>query len=490
MRDRLLSSAAVGSFVGSVDPARGPAWQGAALTVDDLHVAFTGRLDNAADLRAALHAAGNPCAPARAPADEGDAQIVARGYQVWGDEAVDRLRGAYAFALWDQQRRRLLAARDPLGRAQLVYAARPRRGAPPGFVVSSSLRALRGWVSGAVDPVGLAQYLALGFVPAPATILADVRQLAPGARLVLDLAGDPQAPPRLIPAPPPPPPVDGAVSADALADAIATLLPRAVERQLAGAAGPDGRVALWLSGGAWSTALAPVLAGLLGGGARVRALTMVLTGASDDEAQAARAAALRLGIAHEAWTVDPDALDGGALAAALDEPVADPRAWRLAELTRETRLRAGEAQGRPVVLSGHGAAALFTDAATTDLAAVEAAFAVLRPEGREAARAAGPPAPALAPWDAPLAALRAAAGARSIEVRTPYLDDELVTLAGLVGDRPPAAAPAPPGRAPKVSPGPLPPGLAALLDAPARRLHDPALGPALAALARWLTAAP
>ncbi|MGH7935041.1 MAG: asparagine synthase-related protein [Candidatus Binataceae bacterium] len=80
-----------------------------------LRLTFDGRVDNRADLHAALTAKG---AQIR---DDTDAELVLRACQVWGEEAPLRIIGDFAFAIWDGSARRLFCARDPIGAKTFYY---------------------------------------------------------------------------------------------------------------------------------------------------------------------------------------------------------------------------------------------------------------------------------------------------------------------------------------------------------------------------------
>src|SRR5438552_2414188 len=82
---------------------------------DSCHLILNGEIYNHLDLRRELEALGHR------PATHSDAEVVLHGYEEWGDAVVPRLRGMFAFALWDDRRRRLLLARDRLGKKPLVY---------------------------------------------------------------------------------------------------------------------------------------------------------------------------------------------------------------------------------------------------------------------------------------------------------------------------------------------------------------------------------
>ncbi len=82
---------------------------------DSLCLTFDGRVDNREELAAAFKSAGIELK------GDGDAELVLRAYQLWGDESPRRILGDFAYALWDGRNRRLLCARDPMGVKPLYY---------------------------------------------------------------------------------------------------------------------------------------------------------------------------------------------------------------------------------------------------------------------------------------------------------------------------------------------------------------------------------
>jgi asparagine synthase (glutamine-hydrolysing) len=106
-----------------------------------------------------------------------DTEVLLRAYGVWGLESLHRLRGMFAFALWDARARRLILARDPMGVKPLYYAQ--TSGA---LLCASEVRALlrSGPVPRRLSHQGLRSYLALGAVQEPLTIVDGVRCLPAG----------------------------------------------------------------------------------------------------------------------------------------------------------------------------------------------------------------------------------------------------------------------------------------------------------------------
>jgi asparagine synthase (glutamine-hydrolysing) len=110
-----------------------------------------------------------------------DTEVIVHLYEEYGLDAVQRLRGMFAFALWDGERQRLLLARDRLGKKPLYYAQLPDR-----LLFASEIKAILQdvEVSTAVDLQALDAYLAFQFIPHPLTIYQAIRKLPPAHYLL------------------------------------------------------------------------------------------------------------------------------------------------------------------------------------------------------------------------------------------------------------------------------------------------------------------
>jgi asparagine synthase (glutamine-hydrolysing) len=140
-------------------------------------VVFNGEIYNFADIRVELETHGHRFRT------HTDTEVIVHAYEQWGERAVDRFRGMFAFALWDEPRRRLLLVRDRLGVKPLHYAV-----TPGGITFGSEIKSLledpdvpRGW-----SPEALDAYLTLQYVPAPQTIYKAIWKLPPGHLLVAE----------------------------------------------------------------------------------------------------------------------------------------------------------------------------------------------------------------------------------------------------------------------------------------------------------------
>jgi asparagine synthase (glutamine-hydrolysing) len=142
-------------------------------------IAADARIDGRGDLVRALRAAG-----IRAAEDASAAALIHHALDAWGDGAVERLLGDFAFAAWDGERRRLVCARDPFGIKPLYYARTPRA-----LVFASSIDAVRIHpdIRDTLDEGWIADFLVFGDPQSTeTTVYADVRLLPPGHLLIAE----------------------------------------------------------------------------------------------------------------------------------------------------------------------------------------------------------------------------------------------------------------------------------------------------------------
>ena len=138
-------------------------------------IVFNGEIYNYLELRAELAAAGATFAT------EGDTEAIVAGYHLWGEDVVDRLRGMFAFVIWDTQTQTVFGARDPFGIKPLFTT----RLADGGIVFCSEKKALLELLGGSkaaggVDAASLQHYLTLQYVPEPATLHRGIRRIESG----------------------------------------------------------------------------------------------------------------------------------------------------------------------------------------------------------------------------------------------------------------------------------------------------------------------
>ncbi|MDQ6675432.1 MAG: asparagine synthase (glutamine-hydrolyzing) [Chloroflexota bacterium] len=117
---------------------------------------------------------------------QSDTEVLLESYATWGRACVERLRGMFAFGVWDAERQELFLSRDRLGIKPLYYYS--ENGV---FVFASEVRALLAsrLVPRRLDPVALDDYLAYQSLPAPRTLIQGVSALLPGAWIVVDRHG-------------------------------------------------------------------------------------------------------------------------------------------------------------------------------------------------------------------------------------------------------------------------------------------------------------
>src|SRR5262249_47088375 len=137
-----------------------------------------GEIYNFVELREELERAGHRFATGS------DCETILHLYEDLGWRCVTRLRGMFAFALWDTRRRNLLLARDRMGEKPLYLAANPNR-----VVFASELRALvsAGVVPLELDPPAIDAYFHYQYIPEPGTPVRGVRKLPPACILTVSL---------------------------------------------------------------------------------------------------------------------------------------------------------------------------------------------------------------------------------------------------------------------------------------------------------------
>jgi len=110
-----------------------------------------------------------------------DTEVLVHLYEQDGEEFVHRLRGMYAFALWDRQRQTLFIVRDRLGIKPLYYSVKDG-----GVIFASEIPALMSvYDQPTIRPEAIGQYFQLLYVPGPETLFEGIQQLGPGAMLTV-----------------------------------------------------------------------------------------------------------------------------------------------------------------------------------------------------------------------------------------------------------------------------------------------------------------
>lgn len=292
-------------------------------------VVFNGAIYNFRDLRRDLEANGYGFN------SHTDTEVLIHGYREWGiDGLVSRIRGMFAFGLWDDRERKLFLVRDRLGVKPLVYAARDGR-----IAFASTVRALRqGGLVNELDDQAITEYLEFGFVTDDRAIYRGAAKV-PAASIVEWFNGSIQTREYCTS-----PAADAAakISFAAAVEETERLFLRAVEMRLYA----DVPVGALLSGGVDSSLVCWAIAQL---GGDVTAFTIGTPGDPWDETPDARATAAHLGINHRVLELSAaDAPDISELVTAYAEPFACASALGMLRVSRAV---ASEAT---VLLTGDG----------------------------------------------------------------------------------------------------------------------------------------
>ncbi|GAA3228235.1 asparagine synthase (glutamine-hydrolyzing) [Pseudonocardia petroleophila] len=305
-------------------------------------VVFNGEIYNHPELRAELVARHGAEFATR-----GDTEVLVAAHHYWGPEAVTRLRGMFAFLIWDAREQMLTGARDPFGIKPLYCAT-----GPAGTAFASEKKCLLELgpvlgldpvASGELDHDALRDYLVLQYVPEPASMHRAVRRIESGTAFTLRPGGRPRSRRYFLPVF-----HDGSGTGPRVHRRIAAALEESVAMHLRA----DVPVGAFLSGGIDSTAIAalarrhdPHLTTFTAGFDR--------PGFSEIDVAAESAAAL--GVRHVTRVVSAREMMESlpSIIWYLDDPVADPALVPLWFIAREA------AREVTVVLSGEGADELF-----------------------------------------------------------------------------------------------------------------------------------
>jgi asparagine synthase (glutamine-hydrolysing) len=257
-----------------------------------------------------------------------DTEVIVHAWEQWGEDCVHRLRGMFAFAIWDRNRQTLFLARDRLGIKPMHYAVLPGGM----FVFGSELKSVLAapGLSREIDPCAVEDYFAYGYVPEPRTIFKDARKLEPGHMLTIRVGDAALQPRRFWDVPFEP--IHGMTDRDIEGELIPRLR-EAVQSHLVS----DVPLGAFLSGGVDSSAVVAMMASP--GNERVNTCSIAFDDPAFDESEYARQVAERYRTNHQSEIVSKD--DYGlldTLAALYDEPYADSSAiptYRVCQLARK-----------------------------------------------------------------------------------------------------------------------------------------------------------
>ena len=262
-----------------------------------------------------------------------DTECIVHAWEQWGPDCVQRLRGMFAFVIWDRNRQQLFMARDRMGVKPLYYALLD----DGTLLFGSELKSLMAYQAPGgvalkrdIDPLALEEYFSLGYVAEPRTVFRQARKLPPGHSLVVQRGqalGEPREywDVRFT--------LDNPIGLD---DACAELTERLKEsvrlRMIA-----EVPLGAFLSGGVDSSAVVQAMAGLSSG--PVNTCSIAFDDPKFNESAFAQMVADRYATNHRVETVVSDDFDLiDTLAHLYDEPYADSSAiptYRVCQLARK-----------------------------------------------------------------------------------------------------------------------------------------------------------
>lgn len=276
-----------------------------------------------------------------------DTETIVHLYEEYGDDCLSKLRGMFAFALWDSRRRRMLLARDRLGIKPLYVWQKDGR-----LLFASELKCLLEYpgLDRTIDFGALHDYLTYLCVPAPGTIFRDIRKLEPGHRMTwqdgrTDIRKYWDAADHLGKG-------TGTADEDELAERLVCLVRDSVRRHLVS----DVPIGVFLSGGLDSGSLVAIASEV-----SERPVKTFSIGFDDpvyNEAPQARIVAERYGTDHHEYIVGPAGMDEiEGILGYFDEPFADSSAiptYLVSKHARRTATVALSGDGGDEAFGGYG----------------------------------------------------------------------------------------------------------------------------------------
>ncbi len=285
-------------------------------------VVYNGEIYNYQDLIGELTALGY------AFRTRSDTEVIVHAWEAWGEKCVHRLRGMFAFVLWDERQQTAFIARDRLGVKPLYYASLP----DDYLIVGSELKSLlaHGALTRTINPRAVEEYFALGYVPEPRTIFQGAAKLEAGHTVTAR---------RGIPLPAPREYWDVAftgsntLSAEGASAELIERLRESVRLRMIS----EVPLGAFLSGGVDSSAVVAMMAGT--SSTPINTCSISFSDAQYDESKYALQVAQRYRTRHFVERVESDDFDlVDQLARVYDEPYADSSAlptYRVCELARK-----------------------------------------------------------------------------------------------------------------------------------------------------------
>jgi len=146
-------------------------------------VIFNGEIYNFKEVRRELEAFGYKFRT------NSDTEVIVHGYKQWGDDVLTHLNGMFGLAIWDLKERRLMLARDRMGVKVVYYMVDSGR-----LLFGSEIRPIIAALPArpAIDPIAIESFLRYRYTPSPLTILQGIRKLAAGTRLIVEEGKEPK----------------------------------------------------------------------------------------------------------------------------------------------------------------------------------------------------------------------------------------------------------------------------------------------------------
>lgn len=304
-----------------------------------LVVAFNGEIFNFRQLREELAGLGFPFR------GTSDTEVLLRGFQAWSDTLPAKLLGMFAFAVWDNERKRLFLARDRYGKKPIFYRQEKNR-----LVFASELETLLAGLPDipSVSPAGFASYVRFGYVPGVSTTYTGIQRLAPGHLLVWE-GGEVSVRAYQAWLPAGSPPSLASASEGQMLDELQEILRRAVAERLVS----DVPLGCFLSGGIDSSLIVAMARELTG--PRLKTFNVSFPGTRRDEGDQASLVAKALHTDHRRIDLSESAMESAYLDTLrlATEPMGDDSFIPTYFISRATR------EHVTVALSGDGGDELF-----------------------------------------------------------------------------------------------------------------------------------
>ncbi len=302
---------------------------------DTVHVVYNGEIYNYRALRAELETRGHVFKT------QSDTETIVHGYEEWGERVSAKLRAMFAYALWDENAKRLVVARDHFGIKPMFYTI-----VDDVLVFASEIKALllHPKLKREMDLRALNQYLSFLYVPAPRTMFQNIFELPPAHQLIVENGRvrverfwNPHIEPR------------------AMNDADAQqLIHDAFQDSVCAQLMSDVPLGAFLSGGIDSSAIVAMMKRHTNAPVKTFSLGFGTAEANWDETETAARVAKFYGTEHYSFRIEPNVVElAPHVVAQFDQPFANPTAVLMLLLSRETRKHV------TVALSGTGGDELF-----------------------------------------------------------------------------------------------------------------------------------